>query len=118
MFFYKKNKLRKFDKTTNKLRIITLVFFLIFVSWPLTVLAHQPRIVESEKIIVNKPEISKAYYGNLSGKPHTYIISVNSAIDLYVNVLLPHKEGPKKNITVNVFKGDQSIGSLSSGEVD
>ena len=118
MFFYKKNKLRKFDKTTNKLRIITLVFFLIFVSWPLTVLAHQPRIVESEKIIVNKPEISKAYYGNLSGKPHTYIISANSAINLYVNILLPFNEGPEKNVLVNIFKNDHFLVSLSPNKED
>ena len=104
------------DMMINISRII--IFFVTMISWPLGVFAHQPRIVDAEKIYVTKPEVSKAYYAKLSGKPHTYIISVNSAIDLYVNVLFPHKEGPKKNITVNVFKGDQSIGSLSSGEVD
>jgi hypothetical protein len=118
LFFYKKNKLRKLDKTTNKLRIVILVFFLIFVSWPLAVLAHQPRIVESEKIIITKPEISKAYYGNLSGKPHTYIISANSAIDLYVNILLPFNEGPGKNLLVNIFKDDHSLVSLSPSKDD
>jgi hypothetical protein len=100
----------------NKLWI--LILFIILINLPIGVFAHQPRIVETEKIYVTKPEVSKAYYAKLSGKPHTYIISVNSAIDLYVNVLFPYKEGPKKNITVNVYKGDQSIGSLSSGEVD
>ena len=100
----------------NKLRIV--ILFFIMLSWPLGVFAHQPRIVDTEKIIVTKPEVSKAYYAKLSGKPHTYIISVNSAIDLYVNVLVPYKEGPKKNITVNVFKGDQSMGMLSSSKVD
>jgi len=104
------------DKMINKLRI--LIYFVIMLSWPLGVFAHQPRIVDTDKVNVTKPEVSKAYYAKLSGKPHTYIIIVNSPIDLYVNVLFPHKEGPKKNITVNVFKGDQSIGSLSSGEVD
>jgi hypothetical protein len=104
------------DKMMNKLRVV--IFIVSILSCPLGVFAHQPRIVDTEKIYVTKPEVSKAYYAKLSGKPHTYIISVNSAIDLYVNVLFPHKEGPKKNITVNVFKGDQSIGSLSSGEVD
>ena len=100
----------------NKLLIV--IFFVILISWPLGVFAHQPRIVDSEKINVTKPEVSKAYYAKLSGKPHTYIISVNSAIDLYVNVLFPYKEGHKKNITVKVFRGDQSLGVLSSGEVD
>ena len=100
----------------NKLLIV--IFFVILFSWPLGVFAHQPRIVDTEKISVTKPEVSKAYYAKLSGKPHTYIISVNSAIDLYVNVLFPYKQGHKKNITVKVFRGDQSLGELSSGEVD
>ena len=100
----------------NKLQILILFIFLF--NLPIGVFAHQPRLVETEKIYVTKPEVSKAYYAKLSGKPHSYIISVNSAIDLYVNVLFPYKEGPKKNIMVNVFKGDQSIGSLSSSEVD
>jgi hypothetical protein len=117
-FFIKKNKLQKLDKTTNKLRIVILVFFLILISWPLTVLAHQPRIVESEKIIVTKPEISKAYYGNLSDKPHTYIINASSAIDLYVNILLPFSEGPEKNVLVKIFKDDQSLVSLSPSKED
>ena len=103
------------DKMINQFRIV--IFFVIMLSWPLGVFAHQPRIVDTEKIHVTKPEVSKAYYAKLSGKPHTYFISVNSAIDLYVNVLFPYNEGPKKNITVDVFRDDQSIGSLSSGEV-
>ena len=106
------------DKITNKLRIVILVFFLILVTWPLGVLAHQPRIVEVEKINVTKPEISKAYYGKLSGKPHVYKISTSATIDLYVNVLVPFIEGPGKNVLVKIFKGDQSLGSLSPGEDD
>ena len=106
------------NKITNKLRIVILVFFLILVSWPLAVLAHQPRIVESEKINITKPEISKAYYGNLLGKPHTYIIKASSAINLYVNILLPFNEGPEKNMLVKIFKDDQSLVSLSPSKED
>jgi hypothetical protein len=100
------------------LRIVILVFFLTLVSWPLAVLAHQPRIVETEKINITKPEISKAYYGKLSGKPHTYTISTSSDIDLYVNVLVPFIEGPGKNVTVKIFKDGQALGSLSPSEED
>tara|TARA_B100001146_G_scaffold54437_1_gene47738 strand:- start:345 stop:1181 length:837 start_codon:yes stop_codon:yes gene_type:complete len=94
------------------------IFFLILVSWPLEVLAHQPRLVEMEKINVTEPEISKAYYGNLSGKPHIYTISTSSPIDLYVNVLVPFIEGPEKNVTVKIFKGEQPIGILSPKKDD
>jgi hypothetical protein len=111
-------KLRKLDKITKKSRVVILFFFLSLVSWPLAALAHQPRIVETEKINVTKPEISKAYYGKISGEPHTYTISTSSAIDLYVNVLVPFIEGPEKSVTVKIFKGDQNLGNLSPDEED
>ena len=106
------------NRKTNNLRIVIVILFLILVSWPLKVLAHQPRIVEMEKINITEPEISKAYYGNLSGKPHIYTISTSSPIDLYVNILVPFIEGPEKNVTVNIFKGEQLIRTLSPTKED
>ena len=106
------------NQNTNNLRIVMVILFLILVSWPLEVLAHQPRLVEMEKINVTKPEISKAYYGNLSGKPHIYTISTSSPIDLYVNILVPFIEGSGKNVTVNIFKGEQLIRTLSPTKED
>jgi len=101
------------NRKTNNLIIVIVILFLILVSWPLKVLAHQPRLVEMKKINVTEPEISKAYYGNLSGKPHIYTISTSSPIDLYVNVLVPFIEGPEKNVIVKIFKGEQLMGILS-----
>ena len=106
------------NRKTNNLIIVIVILFLILVSWPLKVLAHQPRLVEMEKINVTEPEISKAYYGNLSGKPHIYTISTSSPIDLYVNVLVPFIEGPEKNVTVKIFKGEQLMGILSPKKGD
>ena len=106
------------NRKKNNLTIVIVILFLILVSWPLKVLAHQPRLVEMEKINVTEPEISKAYYGNLSGKPHIYTISTSSPIDLYVNVLVPFIEGPEKNVIVKIFKGEQLMGILSPKKGD
>ena len=106
------------NRNTNSLRIVMVILFLILVSWPLEVLAHQPRLVEMEKINVTEPEISKAYYGNPSGKPHIYTISTSSPIDLYVNILVPFIEGPGKNVTVKIFKGEQPLKILSPKKND
>jgi hypothetical protein len=106
------------NRKTNNLRVVIVIIFLILVSLPLKVLAHQPRLVEMEKINVTEPEISKAYYGNLSGKPHIYTIITSSPIDLYVNILVPFIEGPEKNVTVNIFKGEQPMGILSPKKDD
>ena len=106
------------NRKKNNLTIVIVILFLILVSWPLKVLAHQPRLVEMEKINVTEPEISKAYYGNLSGKPHIYTISTSSPIDLYVNVLVPFIEGPEKNVIVKIFKGEQLMGILNPKKGD
>ncbi|MZG31611.1 MAG: hypothetical protein F3741_12570 [Nitrospinae bacterium] len=101
------------NQNKNKIRIVIVIIFLILVGFPLKILAHQPRLVEIEKINVTEPEISKAYYGNLSGKPHIYTISTSSPIDLYVNILVPFIEGPEKNVTVKIFKGEQPMEILN-----
>ena len=106
------------NRNTNNLRIVMVILFLILVSWPLEVLAHQPRLVEMEQINVTEPEISKAYYGNLSGKPHIYTISTSSPIDLYVNILVPFIEGPEKNVTAKIFKGEQPLEILNPKKDD
>ena len=106
------------NRKKNNLIIVIVILFLILVSWPLKVLAHQPRLVEMEKINVTEPEISKAYYGILSGKPHIYTISTSSPIDLYVNILVPFIEGPEKNVIVKIFKGEQLMGILSPKKGD
>ena len=106
------------NRNTNNLRIVMVILFLILVSWPLEVLAHQPRLVEMEKINITEPEISKAYYGNLSGKPHIYAISTSSPIDLYVNILVPFIEGPEKNVTAKIFKGEQPLEILNPKKDD
>ena len=102
----------KMNQNTNNLIIVMLNLYLILVSWPLEVLAHQPRLVKTEKINITKPEISKAYYGNLSGKTHIYTISTSSTIDLYLNILVPFIEGPEKNVTVKIFMDEQPLGIL------
>jgi len=106
------------NRKKNNLRIVIVTFFLILVSCPLKVLAHQPRLVEMGIINLTEPEISKAYYGNLSGKPQIYTISTSSPIDLYVNILVPLIEGPEKNVTVKIFKGEQPMGILSPKKDD
>lgn len=59
--------------------------------------AHQPRIVynrensQSSPIIVNDPETSKAYYGELKGEQDYYMIYSKKPFNLYLNILSPYK---------------------------
>jgi hypothetical protein len=76
----------------KKLILISLLAFLLVL--PL-VSAHQPRLEmniknsEQSPILIEDPEISKAYYGELKGNPDYYKIVSDKPFSLYVNILVP-----------------------------
>lgn len=79
-------------------------------------LAHQPVVVDSDTTEVVDPEISKAYYGVLSGAAHTYVITSDIEFDLYVGILVPDSESPKRDVKAEIFRGDELVETL--GGVD
>jgi len=78
--------------------------------------AHQPVVVDSDTTEVVDPEISKAYYGVLSGEAHTYVITSDIEFDLYVGILVPDSESPKRDVKAEIFRGDELMETL--GGVD
>ena len=78
--------------------------------------AHQPRIVSESPIIVNEPEISKAYYGKLFGTADSFLISATTSFDLYVGVLVPDGMGQKTDVSAVILKNGSStpFATLSS----
>ncbi|AUB55662.1 hypothetical protein BK008_02805 [Methanobacterium sp. MZ-A1] len=78
--------------------LIALIFVLLLVSISMAN-AHQPRLdigtsVSIENpIMVDDPEISKAFYGELDGKPVYYQIHSPQPFQLYVNLLVPTSPG-------------------------
>jgi hypothetical protein len=95
-------------------KIIPLTLLALFVFAPSFAFAHQPRITESRLTTVPDPEISKAYYGELTGEPDVYIIDSKEAFDLYVNVLVPDIAGQKKDVSAVVLNGEKEIALLDS----
>ncbi len=86
----------------------TFLALLIFVTFTPFAFAHQPRIVESNFTNVIDPEISKAYYGNLTGIPDVYVIHQDKPFNLYVNVLVPDIANQKKDLSVKITKNTTS----------
>lgn len=76
---------------------------ILSLSVPLVALAHQPRVVNTNQIFVEEPEISKAYYGTLVGEPHVYTIYASSTFELYVNILVPDEAGARTDMTAAVI---------------
>ena len=85
-------------------KVIHFVLIASFILAPTFALAHQPRITESRLTEVPSPEISKAYYGKLTGEPDVYVINATEAFDLYVNVLVPDIAGQKKDVSAVIIK--------------
>lgn len=79
--------------------IILIVLFLSICA----VSAHQPRLEVginssmNNPIVVQNPEISQAFYGNLNGQPDYYKINSDKPFELYVNILVPQSPGISGN---------------------
>lgn len=84
--------------------ISLLVAFNLFIVFPQTISAHQPRMPGEDKVIVESPEISKAYYAILKGNPHTYTISLDKELPLYVNILVPDISNQKTDFIVTIVQ--------------
>ena len=95
-----------------KNKIILMVFLLFMV--PLAC-AHQPRIAFGynssfeNPIHVDKPEISKAYYGELKGSPDYYMIESADNFTLYLNILAPDLEDSRTDFIVEVLSDNETI---------
>lgn len=91
-------------KSFLKLLLVALIILI-----PTTTFAHQPRLVEGDKVEVIDPEVSKAYYGTLSGFPHIYTITATAPIKLYVGILMPYADDSKKDVEAEIRKGSSII---------
>ncbi|MCU0641826.1 MAG: hypothetical protein MUC35_07110 [Candidatus Margulisbacteria bacterium] len=67
-------------------------------------LAHQPVLVGPELITIEQPEISRAYYGELNGKPRRFLIKAPKPFVLYVNLLVPDQANPTGRYSAFVYR--------------
>ncbi|MDH5185903.1 MAG: hypothetical protein OEZ20_05690 [candidate division WOR-3 bacterium] len=88
---------------------------LIFALFVLLAYGHQPRLVYDEELtienpkIVENPEISQAFYGKLKGKPEYYKIGSDQEFNLYVNIVVPAKQGARTDFRVEISIKDTFI---------
>jgi len=102
----------------NTFKKTTVLSVLVLLAVPALAFAHQPRITESRQTLVPSPEVSKAYYGELSGEPDVYIIQAGEPFDLYVNVLVPDIAGQKKDVSAVILKDGVQVALLDGPNFD
>lgn len=82
---------------------------------PSTADAHQPRLTSDMiKGVVSNPEISKAYYDELTGNPRTYRISTNNEFNLYLNILVPKNTNPDGRYSAVIYM----VGKTARSTID
>ena len=91
---------------------IKLLFILFLLSMPLH--AHQPKLINNSPTIDNPqkvvfPEISKAYYSQLRGQPHYYIIKSEDDFLFYTSILSPKIGEDYTWFSLEVLDGDQNL---------
>ena len=75
---------------------LILIFILVTVS---VITAHQPRLETGvnvslkNPIVIENPEVSQAFYGDLQGQPDYYKISSDEPFKFYLNLLVPASPG-------------------------
>jgi hypothetical protein len=81
--------------------------------------AHQPRIAFGARhsffnpIVIEKPEISKAYYGELAGNADYYRIDSGSPYQLYLNILVPDRRDSRLDMHVDVVSDNKTLLKLT-----
>ena len=88
--------------------------FLIFLLFGSEALGHQPKLINYSPSLetphlVTEPEISKAYYGQLKGSPHYYLIKSQKEFLFYTGILSPKVNDKYKWLSIDVICGTWSL---------
>ena len=84
------------------------IIFIFILLLTTNLFAHQPKLINYSPSVDNPhevifPEISKAYYGKLSGEPHYYIINSEKEFLFYTGILSPKIDDEYKWLSIGVY---------------
>ena len=87
-------------------------FLLIIIS--IKAFAHQPKLIKYSPSLENpheviNPEISKAYYGKLTGESHYYRIISNKDFLFYAGILSPKVNENHKWLSLDIIDENNNI---------
>jgi len=90
------------------------IFIFVLIFYPLSILAHQPKLINYSPSIENPheviyPEISKAYYSKLEGEPHYYKINSETNFLFYTGILSPKVNENYKWLSLEVLNENKEV---------
>jgi hypothetical protein len=99
----------------TNLGLIAVIFVLLVASISVSS-AHQPRLVtganasNDNPIVIQNPEVSQAFYGELKGQPNYYQIKSDNQFKFYLNLLVPASPGiPPDFISAQVLDSSGNV---------
>ena len=97
----------------------TILFCILSILIIFPAFAHLPQIINSQKEIksIIDPEVSRAFYATLQGKPHVYHIQSGKDFLLYVSLLVPKSSNPGGRYSARIYKEDKLLAFLDSKSV-
>ncbi|AAB85593.1 unknown [Methanothermobacter thermautotrophicus str. Delta H] len=96
---------------------VLFIIVLITITCASAAYSHQPRLVTgSDEVIVQNPEVSQAFYGELKGKPVYFRITSESPFRLYVNILVPYSPDAEP-VYVDIIRGDGKVIGTLKGNI-
>ncbi len=96
----------------KKLKLFTAFLVIAVLAIANNVSAHQPRIVEDNKVIeIQNPDISQAFYGELKGEPAIFKINLSQSQTIYFGILVPDLPNISKDISAEIISstGKQAV---------
>jgi hypothetical protein len=94
--------------------LIVIFTFVLLVAGSQPASAHQPHYEGDQRVVVvTDPEISKAFYGALSGAPVRFQIDAPRQFSLYVNLLVPDVPGVRTDLALQIRDAQgRTVGTL------
>lgn len=96
------------------MRFIIPVFFVCVASFTY---AHTPFLVTQQSLhditSITEPEHSRAFYGELTGFPHTYEIRAEKPFHLFAQILVPDIDSSKNNVSGIIIREVEGSGRVT-----
>jgi len=77
--------------------------------------AHQPRIVGNDtQVRVSTPEVSRAFYAKLPGRPARYEITQRRPFNLYAQITVPDVDNAERDFVLRILRGRRQLARLTT----
>ena len=98
----------------SKFAVIGMAVLAILFVGVRPIAAHQPRLVTSDPAPIIDPEVSKAFYGELTGAPELFSFTADRTFQLYVGLLVPDLRGIRTDLSLEIRREGELVAQFDA----